>query len=139
MISASITTTAQFYHLDPMEIVWHGNYVRFFEQARCALLDKLDYNYPQMRESGYGWPVVDIRVKYVRPVTFAQKIVITAILKEYENRMKIDYLVTDSKTGEKLTKGFTIMVAVDMGTQEMCFVSPKIFLDKVAAYSCDVG
>ena len=45
MISAEIRTKAQFYDLDPMQIVWHGNYARFFEQARCALLDKIDFNY----------------------------------------------------------------------------------------------
>ncbi len=48
MISASVSETIQFYHLDPMNVVWHGNYVQFFENARCALLDQIDYNYHQM-------------------------------------------------------------------------------------------
>jgi acyl-CoA thioester hydrolase len=139
MISESIRIKAQFYHLDPMEIVWHGNYPRFFEQARCALLDKLEYNYPQMRESGFAWPVVDMRIKYIRSMVFAQEVTVTASLKEYENRMKIDYLIADCDTGEKLTKGFTVMVAVEMKSKEMCFASPKVFLDKVAAYQCDLG
>lgn len=134
MISANITIKAQFYHLDPMEIVWHGNYVRFFEQARCELLDKLNYNYAQMRDSGYAWPVVDMRIKFVRSIIFGQQVIVTATLKEFENRMKIDYLITDSETGEKLTKGFTVMVAVEVETKEMCFASPQVFIDKVAAY-----
>ncbi len=136
MITASVQIQAQFYHLDPMEVVWHGNYVRFFEQARCALLDKIDYNYPQMRDSGYMWPIVDMRVKYVRPVSFAQEINIEATLVEYENRLKINYLITDVKTGEKLTKGFTIQVAVDGDTQEMQFESPAILFDKVKEATC---
>jgi acyl-CoA thioester hydrolase len=136
MISANIQIQAQFYHLDPMEVVWHGNYVRFFEQARCALLDKIDYNYPQMRDSGYIWPIVDMRVKFVRPVIFAQKIDVEATLVEYENRLKINYLITDVQTGEKLTKGFTIQVCVDGKNQEMLFESPPIMFEKVKAALC---
>ncbi|WP_417796252.1 acyl-CoA thioesterase [Terasakiella pusilla] len=136
MISATVQIQAQFYHLDPMEVVWHGNYVRFFEQARCALLDKLDYNYPQMRDSGYAWPIVDMRVKFVRPVRFAQVIDVCATLVEYENRLKINYLVSDAKTGEKITKGFTIQVAVDLETEEMEYESPKILFEKVKVATC---
>ncbi len=131
MISASVTETIQFYHLDPMNVAWHGNYVQFFENARCALLDQIDYNYPQMNESGYLWPVVDMRVKYVRPCRFGQKINITATLKEYENRLKIDYLITDANTGEKLTKGFTIQVAIEKTTGEMLFASPECLISKL--------
>ncbi|MFH1806780.1 MAG: thioesterase family protein [Pseudomonadota bacterium] len=133
MISASVHETVQFYHLDPMNVVWHGNYVQFFENARCALLDKMDYNYPQMDASGYVWPVVDMRIKYVRPCRFAQEITITATLLEYENRLKINYLVSDTKTGEKLTKGFTIQVAVEKNSGEMLYRSPDFFIARMEA------
>ena len=136
MISATVQIQAQFYHLDPMEVVWHGNYVRFFEQARCALLDKIDYNYPQMRDSGYMWPIVDMRVKFVRPVRFAQVIDVCATLAEHENRLKINYLITDAETGEKITKGFTIQVAIDGATQEMLYESPAILFEKVREAEC---
>jgi acyl-CoA thioester hydrolase len=63
MISAEIAVVAQFYDLDPMKVVWHGNYARYLEQARCALLEKLGYSYQEMEQSGYVWPIVDLRVK----------------------------------------------------------------------------
>lgn len=131
MLSATVEKTIQFYHLDPMSVVWHGNYVRFFEDARCVLLDKLNYNYPQMQESGYVWPVVDMRLKYVRPVRFAQRINIQATLQEYENRLKISYLIACAETGEKLTKGYTIQVAVEEKTGEMLYRSPDSFIELV--------
>src|SRR5437667_1640166 len=89
MISAEIVVQAQFYDLDPMQVVWHGHYVRFLELARSALLDKLDYNYPQMLASGFLWPVVDLRIRYVRPIRFAQQVTVTATLIEFENRLRI--------------------------------------------------
>lgn len=131
MLSATIEETIQFYHLDPMSVVWHGNYVQFFENARCALLDRMDYNYPQMQEHGYLWPVVDMRVKYVRPARFGQRIAITATLQEYENRLKIAYLIRCAESGDKLTKGFTIQVAVEEKTGEMLYRSPEDFIRKV--------
>jgi len=136
MLSEKITIKSQFYDLDPMGIVWHGNYARFFEQARCALLDKLDYNYQQMSDSGYAWPIVDMRVKYVRPVRFPQTVKIIATLIEYENRLKINYLIQDNESLEKLTKGFTVQVAVDKTTEEMLFQSPDILIQKVESLLC---
>ena len=136
MISADITIKSQFYDLDPMGIVWHGNYARFFEQARCALLDKIDYNYEQMSESGYAWPIVDMRLKYIRPIRFGQEVVVIATLVEYENRLKINYQINDSITGEKLTRGYTIQVAIDKNDEEMLFQSPPILYRKVEALLC---
>jgi hypothetical protein len=52
MISADVVVTTHFYDLDPMQVVWHGNYPRLLEQARCALLDKIAFNYPEMSATG---------------------------------------------------------------------------------------
>ena len=83
MVSAEVVAKAQFYDLDPVGVVWHGNYARFMEQARCALLDRIGYNYEEMRDSGYLWPIVDKRIKYVRPIELSQEIRIVATLTEY--------------------------------------------------------
>ncbi|WP_288902748.1 acyl-CoA thioesterase [uncultured Sneathiella sp.] len=136
MISADIILKCQFYDLDPMGIVWHGNYARYFEQARCALLDKLDYNYVQMSESGFAWPIVEMRIKYIRPIRFGQEVRVAADLAEYENRLKINYEITDLLTGERLTRGFTIQVAIDKNSEEMLFQSPPILYQKVDALLC---
>ncbi len=63
MLSAATVIRAQFFDLDPMDLVWHGNYAPFREQGRCELLDRLDYNYTQMRKSGFTFPIVELRVK----------------------------------------------------------------------------
>ena len=131
MIAAEVIVKAQFYDLDPMQIVWHGNYVRFLEQARCALLDKIEFGYREMAQTGYLWPVVDMRIKYVRPIRFGQEFRVTATMAEYEYRLKIDYRLADLATGEVLTKAHTIQVAVDAATNELCFQSPPVLYAKV--------
>ncbi|MDB5771152.1 MAG: 4-hydroxybenzoyl-CoA thioesterase [Burkholderia sp.] len=129
--SAEVELQVQFFDLDPMEIVWHGNYVKYLEIARCALLDSIDYNYVQMKSSGYGWPVIDMHLRYVAPATFGQKIRLCATILEWENRLKIDYLITDAASGRRLTRASTTQVAVEIATGEMCFVSPPVLFEKL--------
>ena len=129
--SAEIELSPAFHDLDPMEVVWHGHYLKYFELARCALLQSFDYDYPQMRESGYAWPVVDLRSKYVRPARYGQRLKVQARLVEWEIRLKIEYRVSDADTGEVLTRASSVQVAVDLGTGEMCFASPPVLARKL--------
>lgn len=131
MIQAESYIDIPFHDVDVMAIAWHGHYVKYFEIARCALLDKIDYNYLQMRASGFAWPVIDLRIRYAQPLRFQQKIKIIATLVEWENRLKINYLIEDAATGQRLTKGYTVQVAVDMQNQEMLLASPAVLLDKL--------
>ncbi|KXS53603.1 MAG: acyl-CoA thioester hydrolase [Marinobacter sp. T13-3] len=132
MIYADAKVKVPFHDIDIMEIAWHGHYVKYFEIARCELLDKLDYDHRRMRESGYAWPVIDMHLRYAKPARYNQVLNVRAVLKEWENRLKIDYLITDDVTGERLTRGHTVQVALDTSNWEMCFASPQVLLDKVA-------
>lgn len=129
--SASIDLQIPFHDVDMMEVVWHGHYAKYFEIARCALLDLIDYNYSAMRDSGYAWPVIELRIRYVKPAMFGQQVAVKAKIVEWENRLKIDYLITDTLTGAKLAKGHTIQVAVNMKNNEMCLESPPVLFDKL--------
>lgn len=126
-----IETQVQFFDLDPMEVVWHGHYVKYLELARCALLDRIGYNYRQMKASGYAWPVIDMHIRYASPATFGQRLKLRAEIVEWENRLKIQYLITDAVTGRRLSRASTTQVAVDAASGEMCFVSPRVLLEKL--------
>jgi acyl-CoA thioester hydrolase len=130
-LSAEIEFAVEFYDADPMRIVWHGNYIKYFEKARCALLNKIGYNYIQMEESGYQFPVTSISAKYVGSFKFGERVRALAILEEYENCLKIRYELRDAATGELRTKGKSTQMAVNGITGESCFVCPQIFIDKV--------
>jgi acyl-CoA thioester hydrolase len=129
--TAAVELQVQFYDLDPMEIVWHGNYAKYLELARCALFDRIHYNYPQMRDSGYLWPIIDMRLRYVAPARFGQRLRVTASIVEWETRLRIDYLIADAESGKRLNKASTTQVAVDIRSGEMCFVSPPVLFEKL--------
>ncbi|QTN29209.1 acyl-CoA thioesterase [Rhodoferax sp. AJA081-3] len=134
-LSNEIELSPAFHDLDPMDIVWHGNYVKYLELARCALLAKFGYDYPQMRDSGYAWPIVDMRLKYVKTTEFGQRIRIRAEIVEWENRLKIEYLISDALTGNKINKAYTIQVAVDMTSREMQYLCPDVLWRKLGVES----
>ena len=125
-LTATVDVEVPFHDVDAMNVAWHGHYVKYFELARCALLRCFDYDYPQMQASGYLWPVVECQLKYIRPALYGQKLRVQATLLEYENRIKIGYLIRDSGSGERMTKGYTVQVAVDAATRELQFVSPPV-------------
>jgi acyl-CoA thioester hydrolase len=129
--TTEVTLTIPFHDVDMMGVVWHGNYFRYFEIAREALLNQFNYGYRQMKESGYVWPVVDTRVKYRDVLTFEQKIRVRAQVTEYENRLRIDYQIVDDASGKRTTTGYTIQVAVEEASREMCFISPPVLFERM--------
>ena len=120
-----------FFDVDPMNIVWHGNYVKYLETARCAFLSSIGYDYTEMARQGYGWPIVKIDLKYIRPARFGQKIRIDMEIVEIESCLRIAYTIRDAAGGEKLTRASTTQAAVSVATGEMQFQPPASWLEAV--------
>lgn len=135
MIEADVVIKVPFHDVDVMHVAWHGHYIKYLEIARCELLDKIDYNYEQMKKSGYAWPVIDVRVRYAQPLRYQQEVRVVARLVEWENRLKIDYRIFDLQSGRRLTKAYTVQVALDMQNEEMLYASPEVLLKKIKVAS----
>jgi acyl-CoA thioester hydrolase len=135
-LAIEIEVVPPFFDVDSMDIVWHGHYVKYLELARCALLEKYDYGYARMRASGYAWPVVDLRLKYVRSAVFNQPLLVRAEIVEWENRLKMNYLIRDKATGAKVNTASSIQVAVDMATREMQYVCPPVLWERLGVSPC---
>ncbi|QTF57502.1 acyl-CoA thioesterase [Stutzerimonas frequens] len=131
VLQAEVEMLVPFFDVDSMDVVWHGHYVKYFEVARCALLERIGHNYQQMRDAGYAWPIIDVQLRYMRGARFNQRIVVRADLVEWENRLKINYLIRDAETGERMTRGSTVQVAVEIASREMLLASPRVFVDAV--------
>ena len=131
--SVQVEVVVPFFDVDMMQVVWHGHYVKSLEQARCALLAELGYDYPAMLDSGFAWPVVDLQLRYVQPAVFGQRLYVRADLIEWENRLKIHYLITDADTGQRVTRASSVQVAVKIATREMQLNSPEAMRAIIAA------
>lgn len=134
LVCAEVEMEVPFQDVDAMQVVWHGNYFRYFEAARSKLLRMIDYDYAEMRASNYMWPIIETRVRFVKAVRYRQLIMVGAALMEWENRLKIDYLIRDLHSGARLTTGTTVQCAVDARNNELQLVSPPILLERLKAH-----
>jgi len=131
VLAVDIQVNVPFYDVDMVNIVWHGNYAKYLEDARCALFDVISHNYDDMFRDGYVWPIVDMHLRYVQPARFRQVLNVRAELVEWRERLVVNYLIKDAKTGQRLTRATTTQVAVRMETQEMLYASPPQLLEAV--------
>ncbi len=133
-ISTQTLIKVPFYDVDAMEVAWHGHYVKYMEQARCDLLDLIGYNYPQMKASGYFWPVIELKIKYIKPLRFGQKVIVKSTLAEVEYGLRVNFEFIDAETQTRLTKAHTKQVAVHVKSGEMCLLSPDVLSDQINQY-----
>jgi len=95
-----------YYETDKMGVVHHSNYIRFFEEARCSLLEEFGLPYNVMEEKGIMSPVLGVACKYKNHVTFGDTIEIKAWFKEFGGvRFTVGYEIYNKKTGTLCVTG----------------------------------
>ena len=125
----------QFFDLDPMNVVWHGNYVKYLEFARCDMLSKIGYTYDDMKKDGFAYPVAKMDLKFIKPALFMQKLKIVTTLVELEPSLNIKYEIFDAKTNEKIFTAKSMQICVDINTLESVYTAPKRFIESVKNYA----
>jgi acyl-CoA thioester hydrolase len=121
-----------FHDVDMVAVVWHGHYLRYLENVRWALMDRLGYGLQRMLDSGVAWPIVELHTKYLRVARFGDRLLSRASLVEWESRLVINYLITDTRSGARVLRARTVQVAVDAANGELQFACPADFLEQVA-------
>lgn len=133
VIEATVEALVPFHDVDVAGVVWHGHYLKYLENARWALMERLDFGLNAMIASGYAWPVIEAHVKYVRPARFGERLAVQASLVEWHSRLSVHYLVTNAATTERVARAKTVQVAVESSTGVLQFGSPAVLLERVAA------
>lgn len=128
--------TVQFYDLDPLNVVWHGNYIKYLETARCELLDKLGYDYEDMKRNNVAYPVATMDLKFIKPCVFNQKLKIITSVEEIEPSLIMKYTIYDAETGDKLFKARSMQICIDKTTNESIYSAPEGLKEKLAC--CNV-
>lgn len=132
-LTAVVTLRIPFHDVDSARVVWHGCYFKYFEVARCALLDRIGYNYDAMAESGVVWPIVKTNAKFLRPLVFNQVVKVEATLREWDMHFVMDYRIEDDD-GVLYTKASTTQVPLDARTFELQFGTPGFLMERIKDY-----
>jgi acyl-CoA thioester hydrolase len=115
-----------FYELDPMQIVWHGNYFQYFEDARRGLLEKNGINlYVFYDKYNYLFPVIKTSSKYIYPLRYGDEFVCKATLMECKVTLVVDFEIRLKKDGKICARGRTEQITVKMPEMETIFTIPQ--------------
>ena len=112
MITSRSQVTVRYAETDMMGVVYHGNYLPWFEVGRTTLLKELGLPYRALEEAGYMLPVLEVGAKYQRPARYDDLITVTTFLREKPLlRIRLDYEVHRGE--ELLATGFTVHAFID--------------------------
>lgn len=114
MIVSRSQIVVRYAETDMMGVVYHGNFLPWFEVGRTTLLKEMGIIYRQLEADGYRLPVLEVAVKYQRPALYDDTITIVTTLREKPLlRIRLDYEVR--RGDELLATGHTIHAFIDHG------------------------
>ncbi len=99
---------------DRSQVVYHANYLRYFEFGRASLMRDTGYPYSEVEESGYIYPIIEMGVRYYTPLYYDDPMLIHTRPSDLERvKLKFDYVITHQETGEIVCMGFTQHCAIN--------------------------
>ncbi len=128
----TVERQVRFEEVDPLNIVWHGRYPSFFEDARVALSEKFGIGYLDCYERGILAPIKKMHVDYFRPLSFPERFTIEGILHWSEAaRLNFEFIIRN-KAHEVTTTGYTVQMMLDTEQNIMLIPPPFVrdFLDR---------
>jgi acyl-CoA thioester hydrolase len=116
--------------MDMLGVVWHGNYIRYFEDGREAFGKQYGLGYMDVYNAGYVVPIVNVNCDYKRFLRYEDKVIIETIYTPTESaKINFAYRLLNAQTGELIVKGSTTQVFVRRDNFELQLTNPDFFLD----------
>lgn len=129
VLTASVPVRVRFSEVDSMRIVWHGEYVRYFEDVREAFGRQYPgLGYMDIYESGYTTPVVDIQLQFKSPLHYGETAVAeVGFVPSDAAKICFEYTIRRATNGEVVATGSTVQVFLNLeGVLEL--VNPPFYL-----------
>ncbi len=130
MLSFQTKVTVRFNEADPLGIVWHGHYVRYFEDGREAFGKEYGISYLDFYHQGLAVPVVSVHCDYKKPLRYGNTVVVEATYQpEAAAKLRFEYKMLESESMELVAAGYSMQVFVDVKTFELQLINPPFFED----------
>jgi acyl-CoA thioester hydrolase len=116
---------------DKMSYVYYGNYASYFEVARVEALRDLGMSYKQMEEEGFMLPVLEYKVKYLKPALYDDLLTIRTTIPVMPSvRIVFQYEIFNEEN-VLLTTAETTLVFIEAASGRPC-KAPADLLSKLA-------
>ena len=115
-----------FFDLDPMQIVWHGNYLNYFEIARAGLFEHYGVDlYQYYEREKIIFPIIRTATKHIFPLKHRDEIIVKATLADANIKLAVDFEIRRASDGIVCARGRTEQVAVKVPEMETLFSIPQ--------------
>lgn len=126
-LSVTKSFDVRFSEVDSMCIVWHGNYMLYFEDAREAFGKEFGLDYLMMYGHGFYAPLVDVHFSYKKPIIYGMKPAVTITYKPTDAaKILFEYEIRDTADGSLLATGETMQVFMDLKYQ-LVWQTPEFY------------
>jgi acyl-CoA thioester hydrolase len=116
---------------DRSEVVYHANYLRYFELGRASLMRDAAYPYREIEQSGYVYPIIDLGIQFFRSLYYDDPMWIHTRPSELERvKLKFDYLITHAETGQLICTGHTRHCALNLAGRPVAVDEKTVHLWK---------
>ncbi|HEY5282749.1 MAG TPA: thioesterase family protein [Polyangia bacterium] len=113
--SATVQFSVPFCDVDAMQVVWHGNYYKYFDIARDRLFSDAGIDLYQLaKDGGVVFPITRTQTKHILPLRFRDEVECKATLVEAECRLVVEFELRLAGCGKLCAKGRTEQAAVCM-------------------------
>ncbi|NLD80501.1 MAG: acyl-CoA thioesterase [Smithella sp.] len=123
--SFEVKISVPFFDLDPMQIVWHGNYLNYFEIARAALFEHYGVDlYSYYDREKIIFPIIRTSTKHIFPLRHRDEIICKATLADANIKLVVDFEIRKTADNSVCARGRTEQVAVKTPEMETLFSIP---------------
>lgn len=124
--SFEVQIRVPFFDLDPMQIVWHGNYLNYFELARAGLFQHYGVDlYDYYDREKIIFPIIRTSTKHIVPLKHRDEIVCKATLIDANIKLIVDFEIRKTQGGGLCARGRTEQVAVQTPEMETLYSIPQ--------------
>jgi acyl-CoA thioester hydrolase len=123
--SFDIRMKVAFHDLDPLQVVWHGNYLKYFDVARFGLFAARGIDlYAYMIEKKFAFPVTRTSVKHIVPLRAFDDFICQATVTEAQYKIGMAFAIRKADDGTLCARGTSEQLAVRYPEMEMEFGIP---------------
>ena len=115
---------------DQMKYVYYGVYAKYLEVGRVELLRSIGTSYKQIEELGFGLPVVNLKIKYIKPAFYDDLLTIETTIKKINNIKLIFKYKIYNEQDVLLNTAETTLVFVNLDTGKVC-IPPNLIVNKL--------
>jgi len=128
---AEIELHVPFHDCDPMQIVWHGNYLKYFELARTELFQQLKLDVPEIRALNLIMFVCETHCRYLYPLRYNDLVQVRATITRLEPVLRVSYAVMNLTAGRKSSRAYTELAFTDVNG-ELLTTLPQVIRERLA-------